>query len=172
MDKGRRSAPMAVARSTRQGTTAQLTKPGILLGMGFGGLFDGILLHQILQWHHMLTSTGDYPPTTVRGLEVNTLADGLFHAVTYAFLVVGLLSLWRSHRHTFGARSRNLLGWILAGWGIFNLVEGIIDHHILRIHHVRPGPNEFLFDMSFLALGAFLLVVGVSLGRSIGAEAR
>jgi uncharacterized membrane protein len=32
--------------------------PGILLGIGLGGFVDGILLHQILQWHHMLTSEG------------------------------------------------------------------------------------------------------------------
>ena len=54
--------------------------PGILLGIGLGGFVDGIVLHQILQWHHMLTSEGDYPPTTVAGLETNTLWDGLFHA--------------------------------------------------------------------------------------------
>jgi Predicted membrane protein (DUF2243) len=29
--------------------------PGILLGVGLGGFVDGIVLHQILQWHHMLT---------------------------------------------------------------------------------------------------------------------
>jgi uncharacterized membrane protein len=163
-----------MAGPNRHGKAQQLhlTKPGILLGLGFGGLFDGILLHQILQWHHMLTSMGNDLPTTVRGLQVNTLADGLFHAVAYAFLVVGLVSHWRHHWDTFGARRRHLLGWILTGWGIFNLVEGIIDHHILRIHHVRPGPNEFMFDMSFLALGAFLLVVGASLGRSTDVEAR
>jgi uncharacterized membrane protein len=33
--------------------------PGILLGIGLGGFVDGIVLHQILQWHHMLTSEGD-----------------------------------------------------------------------------------------------------------------
>lgn len=33
---------------------------GILLGLGLGGFFDGIVLHQILQWHHMLTDAG-YP---------------------------------------------------------------------------------------------------------------
>ena len=37
--------------------------PGILLGIGLGGFVDGIVLHQILQWHHMLSSEGDYPPT-------------------------------------------------------------------------------------------------------------
>ena len=33
---------------------------GILFGLGLGGFFDGIILHQVLQWHHMLTSAG-YP---------------------------------------------------------------------------------------------------------------
>jgi uncharacterized membrane protein len=51
--------------------------PGLLLGGGLGGFFDGIVLRQVLQWHHMLTSEGSYPATTVVGLEVNTLWDGL-----------------------------------------------------------------------------------------------
>jgi uncharacterized membrane protein len=36
---------------------------GILFGLGLGGFFDGIVLHQILQWHHMVTNAG-YPPDT------------------------------------------------------------------------------------------------------------
>jgi uncharacterized membrane protein len=51
---------------------------GLFFGLGLGGFFDGILLHQVLQWHHMLTSAG-YPATDVHNLEVNTLWDGLFH---------------------------------------------------------------------------------------------
>jgi|SRR5512145_1999921 uncharacterized membrane protein len=50
---------------------------GILFGLGLGGFFDGIILHQVLQWHHMLTSNG-YPPNSIHNLEVNTLWDGLF----------------------------------------------------------------------------------------------
>jgi uncharacterized membrane protein len=32
--------------------------PGLLLGLGLGGFIDGIVMHQILQWHHLLTGTG------------------------------------------------------------------------------------------------------------------
>jgi uncharacterized membrane protein len=32
--------------------------------LGLRGFFDGIVLHQILQWRHMLTSA-DYPPNSV-----------------------------------------------------------------------------------------------------------
>jgi uncharacterized membrane protein len=39
--------------------------PAFLLGVGLGGFVDGIALHQILQFHHMLTGTGDEPMTTL-----------------------------------------------------------------------------------------------------------
>ena len=141
--------------------------PGILLGIGLGGFLDGIVLHQILQWHHMLTSEGSYPDTTVAGLETNTLWDGLFHAATWVAVAVGLYILWR---RTTGWRwaisGRALLGWMLVGWGLFNLVEGIVDHHILTIHHVRAGANQTAWDLAFLAFGAVLVIGGWALARS------
>ena len=135
---------------------------------------DGIVLHQILQWHHMLTATGSdnvglarYPADTVPGLEMNTLWDGLFHASAWVFVTVGLLVLWRRITASPGPwSSRSLVGLLLAGWGVFNLVEGVVDHHLLAIHHVRPGPNQLAFDLGFLALGALLLAGGLALWRS------
>lgn len=147
-------------------TDRPITAPAVMLGVGLGGLFDGIVLHQILQWHHMLTSQGDFPATTVRGLEVNTLWDGLFHATTYVFVAIGLFMLWDRARSGGVKRSwRGLLGWMLVGWGLFNLVEGVIDHHILQIHHVRTGPNELAWDLAFLAFGVVLLAVGWAVAR-------
>ena len=147
----------------------RLTAPGILLGVGLGGFVDGILLHQVLQWHHMLTSTdsdhvgvADYPADTLRGLEVNTLWDGFFHAFTWVMVVVGLVVLnsriRRAPRRTWSARE--LWGWVLVGWGVFNLGEGVLNHHVLGIHHVRSGPHELAYDLGFLTLGAGLVVVG------------
>ena len=142
--------------------------PGILLGIGLGGFVDGILLHQILQWHHMLTSEGSYPKTTVAGLEANTLADGLFHAATWVAVAVGIYVLWRRTTNWRWAISgRALVGWMLVGWGVFNLVEGIVDHQILRIHHVREGAgvNEAAWDLGFLAFAVLLIVGGWLLSR-------
>src|SRR5215212_10407320 len=36
----------------------RITGPGVVLGLGLGGFVDGIVLHQVLQWHHMRTGEG------------------------------------------------------------------------------------------------------------------
>jgi uncharacterized membrane protein len=146
----------------------KLRLAGILLGVGLGGFLDGIVLHQILQWHHMLTSEGDYPPTTIAGLETNTLADGLFHACTWAAVAAALWVLWRqTGERPWPISGRSFLGTMLAGWGGFNLVEGLVDHQLLGIHHVRDdlgGPLSW--DLGFLAFGALLVVAGWALNRA------
>jgi uncharacterized membrane protein len=136
---------------------------GILFGLGLGGFFDGIVLHQLLQWHHMLTSAG-YPPNNVRNLEINTLWDGIFHASTYIFVLLGLIILWKSAHRTHVRWSGKLLaGTILMGFGIFNVVEGIVDHHLLGIQHVNeivPQDQWIYWDLGFLVWGAVMLVGG------------
>jgi uncharacterized membrane protein len=136
---------------------------GILLGLGMGGFFDGIVLHQILQWHHMLSSAG-YPPDSVRNLEINTLADGLFHASTYVFVLWGLVKLWRAARRPLFRWSGHLLtASMLMGFGLFNCVEGLVNHQWLGIHHVNetvPQSQWIYWDMSFLLWGLAMLVGG------------
>ena len=149
--------------------TPSITTAGIILGLGLGGFFDGIVLHQVFQWHHMLTATS--PPTSLGSLELNTLWDGLFHVATYVFTITGVFLLWRAVRRAGSLPStRALVGALLMGWGIFNVVEGIVDHHLLGIHHVLdslpPGPARLTLDLAFLALGVALILVGNNLVRS------
>ena len=102
-----------------------------------------------------------YPKTTVAGLETNTLGDGLFHAATWVAVAVGIYILWRRTTDWRWAISgRAFVGWLLVGWGLFNLVEGVVDHHILTLHHVREGSNETAWDLAFLAFGALLVIGG------------
>ena len=142
---------------------------GILFGLGLGGFFDGIILHQVLQWHHMLTSAG-YPPDSVENLHVNMRWDGLFHITTYVFVVLGLVQLWRAaHKPHVRWSGKLLAGTVLMGFGIFNLVEGIIDHQILGIHHVNetaPRDHWIYWDLGFLIWGAAMLVGGLLIVRS------
>jgi uncharacterized membrane protein len=141
---------------------------GILFGLGLGGFFDGIILHQVLQWHHMLSSW--YPTDSIDNLILNTFWDGVFHSATYLFVVAGLFILWRTARRTHLFWSTKLLaGSMLIGFGGFNLVEGLINHHLLGLHHVNETvarPYWVYWDLAFLAWGAAMLAGGWWLLRS------
>jgi uncharacterized membrane protein len=128
--------------------------PGILLGVGLGGFVDGIVLHQLLQWHHMLTSEGSYPKDTVAGLEANTFWDGVFHVSTWITVLIGIWILWRrTNDWHWAIDGRAFIGWMLVGWGLFNVVEGVVDHHILTLHHVREGvSHQWAYDYAVLIL--------------------
>jgi uncharacterized membrane protein len=140
--------------------------PATLLGIGIGGAVDGIVLHQLLQWHHLLTATGDHPASTVAGLEANTVADGAFHLVALAFVIAGVAMLWARTRRPLDVSWRTIVGYALVGWGLFNVVEGIVDHHILELHHVREVANPLPYDLAFLAFGGLLAAGGWMLARS------
>ena len=104
-------------------------------GDRMGGFVDGILFHQILQVHNMLSAVR--PPITLVNVEINMFWDGLFHAFTWVDDGRGIALLWRAVKRTDAALStRTFVGSLLLGWGLFNLVEGVIDHHLLGIHHV------------------------------------
>jgi uncharacterized membrane protein len=131
---------------------------GLVLGLGLGGFVDGIALHQIAQWHNMGSAV--LPPTSMDAMAQNMRWDGLFHAATLILTFVGILRLWQEGNAGTAPRSvRVLLGQMILGWGIFNLVEGIIDHHLLELHHVRDLPVHVpAYDWVFLAVGGLLLI--------------
>ncbi|MFL6143724.1 MAG: DUF2243 domain-containing protein [Labedaea sp.] len=147
-----------------------LLVPGLLLGLGLGGFVDGIVAHQLLEWHHMLS--GWYPPDSTHHLRLNMIGDGLFHLACLVLVLVGIGLLVAAGPAAPPERGRRLAGWMIAGWGWFNLVEGLIDHHILGVHHVHPGPGQLGYDLGFLALGAVLVAVGTWLSRSRGFSRR
>jgi uncharacterized membrane protein len=146
--------------------------PGLLLGLGLGGFIDGIAIHQLFQWHHMISHTDDHPVDTVAGLEANTLADGLFHLGTWVLVALGMALMLRSWQQgRLAPNVRFQAGLLLAGWGVFNVVEGLINHQLLGVHHVRDdlgGPLSW--DLGFLAFGVALTVTGWTLYKA-GASA-
>jgi uncharacterized membrane protein len=142
----------------------------VVLGIGLGGLLDGIVVHQILQWHHLVSNP--IPPDTVGNLELNTLADGVFHAAAWAVTLIGVLILLASNgaRREPGA-TRRFVGGFLLGWGLFNLVEGVVDHYVLNLHHVRPGPDQAMYDLAFVLGAAAMTVSGAVLVRRRATDA-
>jgi uncharacterized membrane protein len=146
--------------------------PGLLLGLGLGGFVDGIALHQIAQWHNM--GSARLPPITMEAMRQNMTWDGWFHAATLTLTLAGVYRLLGDARrgvHLPGGRA--FTGQLLAGWGVFNLVEGLVDHHLLELHHVRDLPAHVpLYDWVFLAVGGVLLVaLGWALARPQASDA-
>jgi uncharacterized membrane protein len=140
---------------------------GVILGIGLGGFADGIVLHQILQWHHMLSSIR--PPTTMAIMRINMLWDGLFHTFVWVATLVGVLLVWSGARRApLGRGAAWLLGCLCIGWGIFNVVEGLVDHHMLGLHHVRGYAPSPPWDIGFLMTGPVLWLVGWFLLRRSG----
>jgi uncharacterized membrane protein len=130
-----------------------------------GGFVDGIGLHQLLQLHNMLSAKyptrGIAPDQLVVNLEINMFWDGLFHVFTWVMTAVGIALFWNAvRRPDVPLRTSTLLGSMIFGWGLFNLVEGVIDHHILHIHHVTESANHLTWDLAFLASGVAMIIVG------------
>jgi uncharacterized membrane protein len=148
-----------------------LVSAGVVMGAGLGGFVDGIVLHQILQWHNMLSART--PPDTLVRMKVNMVWDGFFHAGVWTMTAIGLTMLFRAGaRRDVPWSGRALLGALILGWGLFNLIEGIVDHHLLRLHHVyeyaSPG-TQAMFDYGFLAVGGVLFIL---IGRGLIASAK
>jgi uncharacterized membrane protein len=149
---GERTARPAIAAATT-------------IGIGMGGFFDGIVFHQILQVHNMLSAR--IPPTTLVGAKTNMVWDGLFHAVMWVITLIGVSMLWRAAaRGDVAFDNRALVGGGLLGWGLFNVIEGVIDHHILNIHHVYEIEGQSGWDYAFLAWGAVMILIGWRLTRA------
>jgi len=145
-------------------TTRPAVAAALALGIGLGGFFDGVLFHQILQIHNMLS--GWLPVTSLAAAKVNMVWDGLFHAAVWTITLIGVVLLWRAAaRGDVLFRARDLVGGLLLGWGLFNLIEGLIDHHILGVHHVVEALGRSAWDYAFLAWGAAMVAVGAMLVR-------
>jgi uncharacterized membrane protein len=99
------------------------------------------------------------------------LGDGLFHLFVWILNVIGISLLWRAGRRANTVLSGQLFtGSLLLGAGLFNLVEGTINHQILGIHHLKPGIHQGLWDIGFLASGVLLIGVGLLLIQQVKAR--
>jgi uncharacterized membrane protein len=142
---------------------------GAVLGVGMGAFIDGILLHQIAQWHNMGSAV--VPPVTMDAMSRNMVWDGQFHLLSWFITLGGIIALWRD-RGASAPTMTMLAGQMIMGWGLFNLVEGVVDHHLLQIHHVRDLPVHIpAYDFVFLVIaGLGFVAAGFAMSRRRGAE--
>ena len=154
-----------------------LVAPGLLTGVGFGMFVDGIVLHQLLQWHHLFSNgeadrvgLPDRPSDTVDGLEFLVLWDGVFHAAAWVVVLVGLL--WTVRRVAAAPRAgswspRSLVGLLIAGWGGFQAFDMLVNHQLLAVHQIREDvADPLLWDLGYLAVALLLVAAGTALHRT------
>jgi uncharacterized membrane protein len=155
-------------RATHRGP---LISAGILLGTGLGAFVDGVLFHQILQWHNMLSSVR--PPIDLVAMKYNMVWDGLFHAFAWTMVSLGLIRLWLAGRRAEVPWStRTFVGSLVLGCGLFDFIEGIVDHQLLGIHHVHPGDGQLAWDLGYLAFALVAIGAGLTILLSGRADTR
>jgi len=155
----------ARSESMPAGIAGPLRLPASLLGFAIGGFFDGILLHQVLQWHHLLSGLEEGQSGDLR---FQILADGLFHLLMYAIALFGLYRLWRARESLAGhAAGRMLLAYALIGFGAWHILDGIFSHWVLGIHRIRMDSETPLFwDLLwFIVFGVLFVTAGLILQR-------
>lgn len=140
------------------------TAGACMIGIALGGFFDGILLHQILQWHHLFSAVTDGgAPLDLRS---QILADGIFHLLHYVLALIGAACLW-SGRHSLqeAGATRSVAGWALAGFGSWHAFDAVVSHWVLQIHRIRMDvEHPLLWDLAWLLpFGILPLVFGIRL---------
>jgi uncharacterized membrane protein len=141
-----------------------------LLGFALGGFFDGILLHQILQWHHLLSLVAG-----MQDLRLQILWDGYFHALMYLIAAVALWGLWRTGRGGGDVRGAPAIAGLLAGFGTWHVVDAVLSHWVLGIHRIKiDSPNPLAWDLGWLAVFGLLPLIfaGVAARRPPAAGLR
>jgi uncharacterized membrane protein len=135
---------------------------GLAIGIGMGGFVDGILFHQIFQFHNMLSAR--IPTDNLVGAKVNMVWDGLFHTLVWIATAIGIWLLWKAlTRRDVIVSGKALVGSMLMGWGLFNVIEGVINHHLLNLHHVYELTGLSMWDYAFLIWGALMILGGMLL---------
>jgi uncharacterized membrane protein len=146
--------------SKNVGRSGPIAAAATLIGVGMGGFVDGILLHQMLQWHNMISAK--LPPDTLLNAKTNMFWDGVFHAFVWIVAMIGVLMLWKAVKDPANNLSNRLFaGGLILGWGLFNVVEGILDHHVLVLHNVREiSESPSSWNFGFLGLSVVMLLMG------------
>jgi len=131
---------------------------GVLAGVGLAAFIDETVFHQLLHWHHFYDRS-----TPTAGL----VSDGFFHAGGFVAIVAALF-LYADLRRTGDLVRRAWAGAICAGWGAFQLYDGLVQHKLLRLHQIRYHVHLLPYDLAWDLAGTLGLLVGLALLRRSG----
>lgn len=129
--------------------SASALLPAFALGVGLGAFVDGMVLHMVL---------GLFPT-------LNVVWNRLLDLLAWFATAVGIVLLWRGGLQGAAPSPRQLAGGILAGFALFNLVEGLIDRHLLGLDRLRSAPAAMPWTVGVLLASALLLAIGIAVAR-------
>ncbi len=132
-------------------------KSALVVGFGMGGFLDFMLLHLILQWHHMISNR--LRSDTLEALQRNIFWDGVGQAVMWVITLAGVIVLLRAAQH-HSALPTTLwfVGLFVVGWGIFNFLDGTLNHYVFALHNVREdAANVHAWNLGFMIVAGVLL---------------
>ncbi len=138
----------------------------ILAGIGLGALADGIVFRELLQWNSMLSSV--LVQDSLEAVRVSLAADGVFDAIAWVLVAIGVAALWSAFGKPGSLPStKAFCGYLLLGWGWFNLVEGLVNHELLGLHHLHDLPAYVpAYDWGYLLIGgAGFIAAGILFAR-------
>jgi hypothetical protein len=135
---------------------------GFFIGLALAGFFDGILLHQILQWHSLFSSLDGQ---VYQDLRFRMLTDGAFHAAMYGIGLVGLWLLWRG-RYEFASDGSGKRFASAFAARIRRLASDRCRPEPLApgsASHQGGQPKLAVVDLAFFALGLVCAGLGMTL---------
>lgn len=149
-------------------TFCQQLVAAMLLGGGLAAFLDGIVFHQVLQTHNMVSNF--LPILTLVNLEINMFWDGIFQLFALLMVIAGVILLWLASKDSVITLSnKSFMGWNLLGFGLFNFIEGLINHQLIQLHHViqRTSENWQIYsDILFLLAALISISIGMILIRN------
>ena len=92
--------------------------------------------------------------------------DGFFHLACWIFTIAGIAMLINTIRKHNDIKGHAVIGYCLTGWGLFNLIEGLVDHLLFEIHHVIEVYGKSWADYAFLLFGLALCFGGIRLAQT------
>ncbi|WP_246675406.1 DUF2243 domain-containing protein [Mesorhizobium sp. B2-3-4] len=152
-------------------TRSRIRAGWLLLGFALGGFLDGIVLHQILQWHHLLSGLGDPAGSDLR---FQIMADGIFHLFMYVLAVIGTVLLVAAR--VAGARpgrTTEILRLALVGFGVWHVVDAVVFHWLLGLHRIKMNSDMPLaWDITWLVIFGVVPLLLVMVLPNRGGPAR
>ena len=146
-------------------TATQSVVGAVVFGFGLSGLVDVLFLHHVLQLHHLVSNV--YDPSTLSGLRMNILADGLFSLTMLAVAGVGAGLVWAAERRAAAPRRvKPRAGATVLGVGLFDLFDVVVNHTLFGLHHATHGPG--FYDPHWTVVSLLIVGAGAYLYRHAG----